>query len=423
MMSGKRGEDPKKIVSKLIRHGANVNICDTSGETVLSIFCEQGSNIEIGDLLLNSAADPSKGYCIQHVMENRRFSVNDSDCINFIRRLLRNGADANKFKNGKSNVIEATKKGYRLLVEKMIKYGADVNFYDSTHQIALHHACGLEKSKGRDDLVHLLVQHGSKLNVLSTRGEKGIDILLNKILEENDTIEDDESNGCSRLEYDMKLFNYLVRAGCYLLPSATSKTQISHAQGRATTGANKSILLTLINIGLFKTAEYLILSGWNIEQEVWFNNFDVSSLQLSDVEIKYTKRKQRDVEIRKSEFKAFLDGLDKGPKSLSIICRKSIRQQLLLAAEDSEIESRVNLLPIPAKMKCFLGLSDYAQDKEVIQLELNRSVRPHTSVSSDLVQAFLLSRIQSSQRHSYIYYDSDDDYDDYLMFDDYYDNW
>lgn len=44
----------------------------------------------------------------------------------------------------------------------------------------------------------------------------------------------------------------------------------------------------------------------------------------------------------------------------------------MLAAEDSEIESRVNLLPIPAKMKCFLGLTDYAQDKEVIQLELNR---------------------------------------------------
>ncbi|CAG2205852.1 unnamed protein product [Mytilus edulis] len=135
------------------------------------------------------------------------------------------------------------------------------------------------------------------------------------------------------------------------------------------------------------------------------------------------KESKRDVEIRKSEFKAFLDGLDKGPKSLSIICRKSIRQQLLLAAEDSEIESRVNLLPIPAKMKCFLGLTDYAQDKEVIQLELNRSVRQHTFVSSNLVQAYLMSRIQSSQRHSYIYYDSDDDYDDYLMFDDYYDNW
>lgn len=43
MMSGKRGEDPKKIVSKLIRHGANVNTCDTSGEMILSMFCEHGN--------------------------------------------------------------------------------------------------------------------------------------------------------------------------------------------------------------------------------------------------------------------------------------------------------------------------------------------------------------------------------------------
>lgn len=96
----------------------------------------------------------------------------------------------------------------------------------------------------------------------------------------------------------------------------------------------------------------------------------------------------------------------------------------MFAAEDSEIESIVNLLPIPAKIKCFLGLMDFAQDKEVIQLEINRSVRHHTSVSSDLVQAFLLSQIQSRHRHGLFgYFDSDDNDDDYLIFDDYHDYW
>lgn len=71
---------------------------------------------------------------------------------------------------------------------------------------------------------------------------------------------------------------------------------------------------------------------------------------------------------------------------------------------------------------CYI-LNISVKDLQVLNCYLFFSVRQHTSVSSDLVQAFLLSRIQSSQRHSYIYYDSDDDYDDYLMFDDYYDNW
>lgn len=75
----------------------------------------------------------------------------------------------------------------------------------------------LEKAKDRDEIVHLLVQNGSKIKTLSTNGDKAIDILLEKILE-------DTMPGWSP-DYDMQLFNFLIRAGSDLCPFVLPERQ------------------------------------------------------------------------------------------------------------------------------------------------------------------------------------------------------
>lgn len=121
--------------------------------------------------------------------------------------------------------------------------------------------------------------------------------------------------------------------------------------------------------------ENLIQCGWETEQEVWFNDFDVSNVDLSEFDVGYKKGDKRNIGEVKSEFKAFLDSLEVGPKSLSVICRKNIRQQLLVASDDTEIESKVKVLPIPEKVQAFLCLKGFAQDRKVLSWESTRKRR------------------------------------------------
>lgn len=126
----------------------------------------------------------------------------------------------------------------------------------------------------------------------------------------------------------------------------------------------------LISNGLFQTAEYLLRSGWDVEKEEWFDAFDVSKLDLIENNtMNYSIYKRHDVKAKKAEFKSFLQTVDKGPKLLTTICRKLIRQQLLLVSNGSEIETKISTLPLPEKIKRFLSLKECILENEIIQFE------------------------------------------------------
>ncbi|XP_063401105.1 uncharacterized protein LOC134685345 [Mytilus trossulus] len=175
---------------------------------------------------------------------------------------------------------------------------------------------------------------------------------------------------CSFLTVDMSLLNLLVCGGADLCPAtidpiAPPKNKKLSSRPIQLQNTNRSVLFMFISNGLFKTAEYLLRSGWDVKQEEWFDDFDVSKLDLRNIRV----YKQNEYEERKAEFQSYLENIDTGPKSLTNICRKSIRSQLLMVSNGSEIETKISALPLPPKIKFFLSLKEFMNDIESIVIK------------------------------------------------------
>ncbi|CAC5402824.1 unnamed protein product [Mytilus coruscus] len=371
----------EEIFKVLLEHGADLNLSDKLEETVLSCFCSSGTNIEIGNILLKNGADPKMGFCLQNVLQSVRINENKTCLVSLIPALLQKGADPNRRKIKGSNIIDSVQYGNILLVEELIKYGADVNLSDDTKKTALHYACNLGQLKDRYAMSTLLVKHGSNLNAASNCGERPLDIVVQNIIKEMKNVAVlSTAENCSTKTVDLSLLNVLVCGGADLRPVITDTNEpfcgISSLHTIHTTPVNypntdKSALFLLIRNGLFQTAEYLLRSGWDVEKEEWFHDFDVSKLDLEHIKTQYRIYKRHDIEAKKAEFKSFLQNFHKGPKSLTTICRKQIRQQLLLVSNGSEIETKISSLPLPATIKRFLSLKECIQKNEIIQFENN----------------------------------------------------
>lgn len=145
-------------------------------------------------------------------------------------------------------------------------------------------------------------------------------------------------------------------------------THCCFSRFRINRDTNRSALLSLISNGLFQTAEYLLHCGWNINLEEWIRAFDVSKLDLENLKRYNGIYKRHGIESKKAEFKSFFENFVKSQISLAKMCRKEIRQQLLMVSNGSEIETKIATLPLPAKIKCFLSLKEFIQDNEIIQL-------------------------------------------------------
>ncbi|XP_071150028.1 putative ankyrin repeat protein RF_0381 [Mytilus edulis] len=369
----------EEIFNVLLKYGADLNLSDKLDETVLSYICSSGRNVEIGYILLKSGASPKKGCCLQNLLESLQIYGNKSCFLSLISSLLQKGADPNRRRIEGSNIIDCVKNGNILLVEEFIKYGADVNGCDNFKKTALHYACNIGHSKDRYAITTLLVKHGSNLNVASILGERPLDIVVeNMIKEMTNAAFFSRANNCGTYTVDLSLLNVLVCGGADLCPVITDTIEQFYESSSFTVHAtplnyrnrNKSALYLLISNGLFQTAEYLLRSGWDVEKEEWFDAFDVSKLDLIENNtMNYSIYKRHDVKAKKAEFKSFLQTVDKGPKLLTTICRKLIRQQLLLVSNGSEIETKISTLPLPEKIKRFLSLKECILENEIIQFE------------------------------------------------------
>lgn len=134
-----------------------------------------------------------------------------------------------------------------------------------------------------------------------------------------------------------------------------------------------SSFMLLIKNGLFTAAMSLVRCGWNIEKEKWIDCFDISKLNVSMVQVKFEKRKRIDVEKTKEDFSNFLKTFKKSTEPLSILCRNSIRKQMVFSSGGSEIETKIQALQLPKTIRSFLNLTECMPDEETIMLDKTRS--------------------------------------------------
>ncbi|CAC5406546.1 unnamed protein product [Mytilus coruscus] len=275
-----------------------------------------------------------------------------------------------------SPVIYFCRHGCLQALRTLLRHKADVNHVGKLGMTALHHIINLTSQfEDRYAMTALLVKYGSNLNAASVTGERPLDVLVqNMIKDMNDLeVEEPKEDQCGLLTVNLSLLNLLVCGGADLCPVKPDTIEPKNRELSFRTmqpqNTNRSVLFVLISNGLFKTAEYLLRSGWDVKKEEWFDSFDVSKLDLKNITVDYNIYKRYEIGTRKAEFQSYLENIDTGPKSLANVCRNIIRHQLLMVSNGSEIETKISALPLPTKVKCFLSLKEFMNDDEIIQIK------------------------------------------------------
>lgn len=115
----------------------------------------------------------------------------------------------------------------------------------------------------------------------------------------------------------------------------------------------------------------LLESGWEFKREKWFENLDLSVVDLSNIKIEesFVIYKRLEIENAKSEFQTFIRSTQSELQSLAQCCRRVIRHSLIETSNGSEIKSKIEVLPVPTKIKSFLTLVDNCHNSEIFLLE------------------------------------------------------
>ena len=184
------------VIQALLNAGANVNATNDNGETALSVVCEkrQLADANMVETFLKFNADPNIAFPLHAASRNNDIST--------VRLLLAYGADANLVKEYTSErtgilvggicvfsfpssqkviypspLCIACKNGNTAIVDCLLTNGAAVAFADFHGSTPLHYAVeGLGKqvdlnSEECDPVVTLLLNHDAPVNVVSSEGE------------------------------------------------------------------------------------------------------------------------------------------------------------------------------------------------------------------------------------------------------------
>ena len=176
-----QGDFSIKIMNLLIQHGADVNVKDGSGrsiiykyakdegsEDLLAYFIEKGIDPETeidGEpllirrlmlldhatalLLLDNGADPNSmddatksTLYIQRIFRGGHYEDNEKYVIKLVKKLLEKGARVNALStvNHFTPLMMAASRGYAEVIELLLKYGADPTLRDTRGQNAREHA-------------------------------------------------------------------------------------------------------------------------------------------------------------------------------------------------------------------------------------------------------------------------------------------
>ncbi|XP_015913961.1 oxysterol-binding protein-related protein 1 [Parasteatoda tepidariorum] len=157
-----------KIVESLIKHGADVNVLNDTGDTPLHKAAYTGRE-ELVLLLLSKNADV--------FIRNSEGQTSRSICDNDEIIKLLKGAENADIERKNSMLLQAAREGDRDTIENLLKSDnpPDINCVDSLGNSALHCAA----YRGKKEVAVLLLQNGINTSLKNLRGQLAIDLALN----------------------------------------------------------------------------------------------------------------------------------------------------------------------------------------------------------------------------------------------------
>ena len=131
----------------------------------------------------------------------------------------------------------------------------------------------------------------------------------------------------------------------------------------------KSPLVILTKNGYFGAASTLVKCGYDFKKDRQFQNLNLEIENLSTMEIEGISYERIGYEKEKKEFLDFLKECQViNIVKLSSLCRNMLRKHLTTVGKGAEVESQINKLLLPTKIKEFLAFRDTIQNMERMEV-------------------------------------------------------
>ena len=174
MIAVQRGD--KKVVKFLIEKGADIDLKDHDGESALIRAINFG-NVEIVNLLLKHGAEPNQtdneGLPALTCACKKRFAYKKNELrqVEIVKLLLKHGANIDL----QYTLLSVAMSANRHLVERFLRYGAQVDLQDKSGQSAL--ILVSRRYPPTDEhikVASLLIEHGANVNLQDFEGNSAL---------------------------------------------------------------------------------------------------------------------------------------------------------------------------------------------------------------------------------------------------------
>uniref|UniRef100_A0A914D403 Uncharacterized protein n=1 Tax=Acrobeloides nanus TaxID=290746 RepID=A0A914D403_9BILA len=205
--------DKTEFVELLLKHQADIELKDKYGRTSLMIAASS-QNINIVLYLLGQGADPNRKDKIDKTALHYAAS-NLYDNTLFAELLLKHGADIEiQDKDGWTSLMEAVLYKRISIVRYLLEQGSDPNRKDNRDKTALHHAA--LNLKDNKLIVELLLKHGADINIQDKDGwtslMRAVSInninIVRYLLEQDADPDKINANGNTALHIVRSTYNY-----------------------------------------------------------------------------------------------------------------------------------------------------------------------------------------------------------------------
>ncbi|MCX5636959.1 MAG: ankyrin repeat domain-containing protein, partial [Planctomycetota bacterium] len=163
----------------MIKAGADLNIRDNNGDTILHLAAKKGAP-ELVTFLINKGLDVNQTNnqgltAIQQILNLSCVADNDQK-EEVVKILITNGANTNVFdQNGYMPLHDAVRLNLPKVVYFLVKNGADINAQSKNMETPLHVAVG----HGYSPVIKVLLEAGARRDILNKYGQKAEDIARN----------------------------------------------------------------------------------------------------------------------------------------------------------------------------------------------------------------------------------------------------